>query len=81
MAGTITSTLIGTVEAKVMFTKPPEEGDENLKAHITYHDFCSFNWTNSNMQGRAMGLCNRKMFLKDTSKELISVLNYLFYSY
>lgn len=43
MAGTITSTLIGTVEAKVMFTKPPEEGDENLKAHITYRDFCSFN--------------------------------------
>lgn len=43
MAGTITLTLIGTVEAKVMFIKPPEEGDYNLKTHITYRDFCSLN--------------------------------------
>lgn len=81
MAGTITLIPIGTVEAKVMFIKPPEEGDYDLKTHITYCDFCSLNWTNSNMEGRGMGLCNRKNSFKDMTKEPISVLNFLFYSY
>lgn len=58
MAETVTLKCAGTVEAKLIFVKPPDDVGYDLKTYTTYYSFCS----NSKTEGRGRVLY-QKYFL------------------